>query len=184
MVCLAPQSQMAIGMSSLVLNVPMLSESASIDDAFRQMRAHNTSVSVIEVAGAHHLLDFGTVVTGLRERSPRTQSVVVLVQGRALPRVDRRNLDAWFAASTGPKGVPSAPTARPYALLGVTGGMAEIAIIAGLSDTFGLGSATPVMYECSVDPDHGPYYASEVGSPPRCPDTTHPAPGPAANVIG
>lgn len=170
-------------MDDRLLNVPVLPESAPIQEAFRQMRAHKVSVSVIEIKGAHHLLTFGDVVTGLREPALRTKPVGALIgiQDHVVPlaKINLQVLNAWSADSLETFGVPRAPASRRYGLLGVSGGMAQVASSLGMVDFVG----TPVMYECSVDPGHGPYYASEVGSPPRCPSKTHPAPGPTADLL-
>src|ERR1700732_1166021 len=162
------------------LKVPVLPKSATIDEAIKQMRAHNVSASVVKVGDGLHLLDFETAVARRREPSQGMQSVAALVHGLTLPQVNKRDLETWFAEPSVVKGAPRAPITRQYALLGVTGGTAEIATRAGL---LGTASASPVMYECSVDPDHGSFTATEVGTPPMCPMITHHPPKPPAILI-
>jgi hypothetical protein len=170
-------------MDDRLLNVPVLPESAPLQEAFRQMRAHDVSVSVIEAKGTYHLLNFRDVVMGLRESALRTKPLGALigVQEHVVPlvKIDRKVFESWSDDRFETFGVPRAPASSKYGLLGVSGGIAQVAGSLGMSDFVG----APVMYECSVDPNHGPYFASDVGSPPRCPSKTHSPPRPAAVIV-
>src|SRR2546421_5570817 len=81
-----PQPLIGQDMTTPRLKVPVLPESATIDEAIKQMRAHKVSASAVKVGDTHHLLDFETVVAWRREPSLRTQSVAALVHGRVLPQ--------------------------------------------------------------------------------------------------
>jgi hypothetical protein len=173
-------------MNFSLLKVPVLPGSATLDETITAMRAQNVSTGIVKVGSAHHLVDFETVVATYRDPSQRTQPVATVVKTSVLPQIDEKSLEAWFAQPhTEPhfgKKAPRArkPASRQYALLGISGTMANIAMLPGL---FAAAGAPPVMYECSVDPSHGPYTATDVGNPPECPSITHLPPRPPATPI-
>jgi hypothetical protein len=159
------------------LNLPVLIGAATVDDAIKVMRSYNVSASVVTVGDAHYLLDFPSVAQLRRQRAIE---VVHLVHGYALPRVKQRDLVTWFAEPLFQGRVPRAPTTRRYALLDVSGEIAEVAM---RPELLSIAGAPPVMYECSVNSVHGPYSSAEVGNPPLCPSLSHTPPRPAAVLI-
>jgi hypothetical protein len=159
------------------LILPVLPESASPHEAVRQMTARSVSASVVKVGGEHYLLDFATAIAQPGER--RSVGTLVVPKG-ALTHMSEEHLEAWFGEPSTFEPAEGGGSARDYALLNLTGVTAEVAMRDAL---LGAASAPPVMYECTKNPDHGPYTAVQVGTPPLCPSPTHAPPKPKAVQI-